>query len=143
MVKVVTGPRGATGKAGPKWLESDIARIETKMDKLVGAIYEGNGQRSLMERTARVEENIEVLVARGQVNADHIGKIADAIEGLTISVKLHHAETHLSQLIKSPKFWTVFIGGFVVIHELATYAPNLWNTLAIVTGHPELQIQLQ
>jgi hypothetical protein len=116
---VKQGKRGVQGKVGPRWRDSDISKMDSKLDRLVEAIYEGNGQRSLMERTARIEENVETMLAASTHRDESISKMSGAMVELTSCVNEHHKTFHLSKLFSNWKFYPAAIAAYLVLHNLA------------------------
>jgi hypothetical protein len=111
-------------------------------------VVDGNGE-GLRSRTARIEENIKATTDLTRQTAENVEKISTQItafaldmQALGISVKEHHATDHFAGLIKKPKFWAVVVGGFIALHLISTYLPNVWNLVATLLGYPYLNLPL-
>ena len=113
------GEKGKTGAAGPRWRSEDIDKMDQKLDKLIGAIYEGNGQRSLMERTARIEENVEVMLEASAGRDACISTMSQCVSALTTSVDAHHKTFHLSSLLGNWKFYPVALACYLIAQNIS------------------------
>lgn len=131
----------------------------TQLDRIENAIV-GNGQEGLLARTARIEERLntvdELAEETKKANEDAVEKVEDDIKNamhlinqLTINVtKLegalatHVGTDHLSVLMKKKQFWALIIIGFISLHLIATYVPNVWDWIMILIGVPKLIVPL-
>ena len=92
-VKLMEGPKGSTGRrgaTGPKWADVDIARLDEKLDAikedvshLTKAIFDGNGQPSVLSRMDRIEQVIEAAGVTSRANADAVAVISGTVQSLT------------------------------------------------------------
>jgi len=130
-----------------------------QLDRIEAAII-GNGQEGLLARTARIEEKLKTaadLAEGAKVAAEEAAEKADtavtraanAVNLLTQTVtKLegmlssHIGTDHLSVLMRKKSFWTLIIIGYVSLHLIATYVPNLWDTIVIFLGIPKLVLPI-
>jgi hypothetical protein len=132
-------------------------RIDPQLDRIEKALI-GNGQRGLLDRVARNEENIsEIKQDVGGVKTDAlqeklrsdsaIAKLADSVNLLTINidrlgttVTSHLGTDHLSVLMKKKSFWVLIAVGMIALHMIATYVPNVWDGAMLLLGLPKLQL---
>jgi hypothetical protein len=123
-----------------------------QLDKIEKALI-GNGREGLIPRMARIEEKIETstnLSKEAKESSEKASEKADhAIDELKIAViKLEgivtsHIKTeHLSALMKKKEFWAFIVVGYIALHFISTYIPNLWNIIATLVGLPKLEIPL-
>ena len=136
------------------------AKDNPQLDRIEAAIL-GNGHEGLIARTARIEEKLETtaedVIEAKDAAANAANKAKEAFEKTTEittklmtsiiqleeSVKTHHASEHLSTLVKKKQFWTVIIVGYIVLHILATYVPNVWDWLVVLVGVPRLSLPIK
>jgi len=129
-----------------------------QLDRIEAAL--GNGDDSLIIRTARIEEKIimaaaiaedaKVAAIKAAEKADQAStRAADAVYQLAITVKglegmlgTHLGTDHLSVLMKKKSFWMLIILGFISLHLIATYVPNMWDGLMLLVGLPKLQLPI-
>ena len=137
-----------------------------QLDRIEKALI-GNGREGLIAQTARIEESQKATteLAREARNAasiaavkasdaaekadDAVEKAANVVTQLsyivtTVNADLmrHVGTDHISVLIKKKGFWTLIVLGFITLHLLATYVPNLWDGLMILLGIPKLVLPL-
>lgn len=123
-----TGKTGKTGKAGPvgpRWDEQDITKMDGKLDKLITAIYEGNGHKPLMERVAIVEEHLGLMLEASARRDDAIVVLTKTCAETTAStreanfaIKGHATKPHIFALISNLRFWGYLLLVFMVSHKL-------------------------
>jgi hypothetical protein len=132
---------------------------KTQLDRLESAII-GNGREGLIAQVARIDErseNIEKMSNRAIGAAEDVAKASEegfiktyqVINELTInvnkiasSVEAHHKTEHFSELLKKRSFYIIVVVGFVVLHLVATYTPNVWDFLMALLGLPHLIIPI-
>lgn len=141
-----------------------------QLDRIEAAII-GDGKEGLLGRTARIEEKL-IAVAKSadiaQSKADEVARITAAVAEavtektdrtisktedllnaltisvvkLTASVEEHHKTEHFSDLLKKRSFYLTIFFGFIIMHFIATYVPNLWDGAMYLIGVPKLVIPL-
>ena len=130
-----------------------------QLDRIESAIL-GNGHEGLIARTARIEENLETVgeAAKGakeaaeranekaEISAEDSKAVMHKLElGMTKleSTVINHIGTdHLSVLMKKKQFWAIVIFGFISLHLIATYVPNVWDWIVVLLGIPKLVIPI-
>lgn len=116
----------------------DFAGIVTdKLKHIEDAIY-GNGHEGINVRLARIEENVEASTVLVRDNASQVTKLIEAAAKLDASVEAHHAKDHLSDLSRKKSFWALIIMGFIALHFVSTYIPDMLNFLLTLVGLPHL-----
>jgi hypothetical protein len=127
------GARGKTGVTGPRWRDVDISKMDTKLDKLLECIYEGNGSKSLMERTARIEENIETMLSSSAQRDASITSMASSMGELAASVKDHHKQIHLASWLHNKWFYVTVVAAFIIssslVHSASPWIAIVWKML--------------
>ena len=130
-----------------------------QLDRIENAII-GNGHEGLLARTARIEEKLvaaaedrqeikektnEALDRTSETLSETtktLNEITNNFVKLEAIVKTHIGTDHLSVLMRKKQFWALIIFGFVVLHLLSTYVPNIWDWLVVIVGLPHLVIPL-
>jgi hypothetical protein len=112
--------------------------MDEKLDKVVAAIYEGNGQASLMDRTARIEVNVATMLEASTGRDASISRMSTAITNLTTSVDEHHKTLHLVNLLKDKKFWGYALTAFVAVTIVVDVARPL--ILAVIKAWTGLDL---
>jgi hypothetical protein len=104
--------------------EKDLKKvnINSRLERIEEFLYFGNGD-SLKFWMGEISSKME------DVECD-----VKEMPSLKIEVEKHISEPHIWQMIKSPKFWTIFIVILISIDEAARYAPPLLNALFILIG---------
>ena len=103
----------------------------SRLDRVEEFLYFGNGD-SLKSWMGKYGEKL-----------DNVEEAVKVIPALKTSVELHHAEPHLWIIVKDPRFWAVVVGGFIILHFVSTYIPNIWNVIMLTLGLPGFVIPLQ
>ena len=135
------------------------ASTNKQLDRIEAAIL-GNGHEGLIARTARIEENLETVAAaangakeaaeraneKAEISAEDskavMRKVELSITKLEATVASHISTDHLSVLMKKKEFWAAIIIGFIALHIVSTYIPNLWDWIAVLLGLPKLIVPL-
>lgn len=121
-----------------------------QLDRIENAIL-GNGKEGLLARTARIEENLDATTClakevkesaekSAEKTDEAIGELKMSILKLENTIRTHIGTDHLSELMKKKEFWSIIILGFITLHIIATYLPNLWNLIVMIVGLPKLVI---
>src|SRR4030042_4582364 len=133
-----------------------------QVDRIEKALI-GNGREGLIAQTARIEEcqKATAELAKEARNAagiaavkaseaaekadDAVTKAANTVNTLALTVNTisnaltaHTGTDHISVLMRKKGFWTLIVLGFITLHLLATYVPNLWDGLMVLLGIPKL-----
>ena len=135
------------------------ASTNKQLDRIEAAIL-GNGHEGLIARTARIEENLETVAAaangakdaaeraneKAEISAEDskvvLHKVELSVARLEATVVNHISTDHLSTLMKKKEFWAAIIIGFIALHIISTYIPNLWDWIAVLLGLPKLIVPL-
>jgi hypothetical protein len=120
-----TGATKKTGPAGPRWRDIDITKMDEKLDKLISAIYEGNGHKPLMERVAIVEEHMGTMLEASVKRDEAIATLSETCGTTGTKIKDHVAKPHLFIHLANFRFWGFMILIFVVAHEIYELANPL------------------
>ncbi len=132
---------------------------KSQLDRIEGALI-GNGREGLLARTARIEERLEATAESTNAAkdaADLAARKADeasmralnSANALAVNVEkmndllVKHVEmAHLASMMKKKSFWVSIFMGFVILHLVSTYMPNLWDAVMIFLGIPKLIIPI-
>ena len=143
----------------PSETKQQLEETKKQLDRIENAII-GNDHEGLLARTARIETRLDRLsqdtceakdAAKSASNkSDELcSKAIDAVHELTVNLtklkdqlETHVGTDHLSVLMKKKEFWTLIILGFISLHLLVTYLPNVWDWVMVVVGLPRLIIPL-
>ena len=121
-------------------------------DELLEAIETRLGTKSAEIRLNRMEEflyygngdSLKTWMGVQETKLDVVVEAVRVIPELKLAVDKHHATPHMWDYMKNPtKVIAVLVGGFVVLHTLATYLPNFWNGVMVALGLPHLVVPLQ
>jgi Cu/Ag efflux pump CusA len=130
-----------------------------QLDRIEAAII-GNGHEGLLARTARIEEALKAVnssaveaneaAEKAAEKAENAAtRAADAVNKLALSVtelqsvtKTHLGTDHLSVMMKKKEFWAVIVIGYIALHVIATYVPNVWDWIAVLLGIPKLVLPI-
>jgi Flp pilus assembly protein TadB len=128
-----------------------------QLDRIEKAII-GNGQEGLLRSSARMEEKIastSILIEEAKKNSKEardkaeeavnttsqlIGEIKIELVKINGSIEAHHKMLHLAEIVKKKQFWIYIFLGFVVLHLISTYVPNVWDWIMLLVGLPHLVI---
>ena len=131
----------------------------TQLDRIEDAIL-GNGREGLLDRTARIEEKVitidesateaktlatEYAKKSGEAVekvANSVGELSTTVSRLTDTMVQHIGTDHSSVLIRKKAFWMLIVVGFISLHLVSTYVPNVWDALMVFLGLPKLVIPL-
>jgi hypothetical protein len=119
-----------------------IINISTDMAEVKKELFIGNGHESVLTRITRAEERYEKVMNLSEGSGVKLDKLIDAVAKLDTSVQIHHQTMHINQWFKSFRFWAALLMGFIILHSIATYVPNLLNGIFAVLGVP-IKIPLQ
>jgi hypothetical protein len=138
-----------------------MTKVESdkKLERIEAAIL-GNGHEGLMVRTARIEEKVTsiadkadeasknaILAAdKAQVAGDKaeelVSRLAIEVTEIGDALKSHLGTDHLSSLMRQKGFWVLIVLGFISLHLIATYVPNMWDFAMGLLGIPKLIIPI-
>jgi len=127
--KGTVGKTGKTGAVGPRWREQDITAMDVKLDKLISAIYEGNGHKPVMERLAIIEEHMVMMVDSSVERDKAISKLSESCGTASTTIKDHVGRIHVHKLFSDFKFWGYLLLVTVLAHEVFEYIHPLINLL--------------
>jgi hypothetical protein len=117
----VRGPVGKTGKTGavgPRWRDIDISKMDEKLDKMISAIYEGNGHKPLMERVAIIEEHMGTMLETSVKRDQAIVTLTKMCADTASTVTGHIDKPHVFSMIGNLKFWGYLVVTFIIAHEI-------------------------
>lgn len=113
-----TGKTGKTGPVGPRWRDIDITKMDEKLDKLITAMFEGNGHKAVVERLALIEERLEVMLESSIARDRAIAALSETCGTTGSKMKEHLGKPHIYTLIGNLRFWGLLMLTFVVAHEI-------------------------
>ena len=109
--------------------ENEKLEYSKRLDRVEEFLYYGNGDSM---KTFMGEQREFMSDTKSMLN--EVKETVKIIPAINTSIQLHHATLHFSNLIKSPKFWSLFIVGIFVIDELARYVPAILNLAFVAAG---------
>jgi hypothetical protein len=119
--------------AGGKSIDTEImgpTDADARLDRIENFLYFGNG------------DSLRTWMGIMTTKMEALNEATKDLPAMKISVEKHHAEPHLWGWMRSGKFWATIVGGYVALHLLATYVPNIWNGIVIALGWPQLVVPL-
>jgi len=130
-----------------------------QLERIENAII-GNGREGLLDRTARIEENLKttqeqvedakLAAIRAEEKTDTaIAKVLENVSTLAVNMvtmtntlTTHLGTDHLSVLMKKKHFWVLLVSGFILLHIISEYVPGLWDAGMMFLGLPKLIISI-
>jgi len=120
----------------------DLGRVEGKLDAIGAAVSDmqsrvvGNGREGVVERLARIEENLEDASRVCGENSRALDGVVVSVGELTTVVRGHVTSTHFMVLLRKKETWGAMLAAALALHYLFTYAPTAVAWLLALAGVP-------
>ena len=108
-----------------------LAAIDTRVEKV-----NANSRLDRIEEFLYFGDGNSLKFWMGEISAkiEDVREEAKVIPEIKSNIEKHIYKPHLWEMIKSPKFWTIFIAILISIDEAARYAPLILNAFFILVG---------
>lgn len=121
-------------------MEETITAIKDDIKDVAAKAVDAN-EAALSAGQEAIKKFQEASVALNDLGKDVKG-FGTKVDDLAKEVKAHTDSIHLAKLLKDRKFWAAIVGGYIVLHLIATYIPNFWDWIMLLVGLPKWMVPL-